>query len=569
MNVTVRDRVRICLVSLLLVAVCVLGAPGARRADCRPNVLVIMMDDFGVGQFAPLAQRIKEEDYDPAFVEYVRGMKNGQYGNDTALEAARRAMPVMSGLASDGILFTRAFSSSALCAPSRCGFATGLHPNRFGVYSNGDVTREGALDPDRILAPRFREAGYLTGHIGKWHLGPLDDDLARPVYERHGLAPDTNPYGLDREGEAWRELEATGYFGSVPDKLHPLNNGFDVYYGYNYHQSRWYDEQNVWDGFEHAGVQRGYNTETFTDRAVAFIDRAQREDKPFLLNLHYHAVHGPLFPNPPDRYMEPFAEMPGLLRNFYGHVYAVDRGIRRVVDALRSREMLENTLLVFTSDNGGSVSRESTLPGNAPHRGHKGQYTLGGTRVPLVMHWPAATGAGRVTDAPVSLLDIMPTAMAAAGIEAPEDLDGRSLLPLIGGAEEGPHDHLVWFGLHSRSWGFLRETAVNFQTMRAHEPGSWTVVTDRWVLRFTGAVDPGLYTDLPEGRPARLALYRAEDDLERHNVADRYPETVQRLRAVAAQRAGELPPPAWWNQRKWRELIDSFPGEARGGKNGL
>lgn len=526
----------------------------------KPNILVIMMDDFGVGQFAPLAQGLTTGSFDPAFVEYVAGIKDGTYPGDLALAVARQAMPTMDRLAANGLLFTRAFSSSALCAPSRCGLATAIEPNRLGIYENADVNvAPGALPPDRILAPRFRAAGYATGHVGKWHLGPLDEAVARAVIEKHGLPPGTNVNKLKKSEAVYREIEAAGYYGSVPAALHPLNNGFDYYYGYNYHQSKFYGDSNVWDGFAPAGRQEGYNTETFTEKALAFIDSAAATKKPFFLNLNYHAVHGPLFPNPPERYMERFAGAPELLKNFYGHVFAVDEGIRRIVEALAAKGMLANTIIVFTADNGGSVQRESPLPGNAPHRGHKGQYTQGGIRVPLVIHWPDRIRQGRTTDALVWLLDILPTAMDSAGIEAPGGLDGKSLLPLIDGAPKGPHENLAWCGLESRSWGFLRELGDNLEGRRSREPGSWTVVTDDWLLRFTGTVEEKLYNDFPDGRAPQLELYdMRRDPGEARNVVGEHPETVAALKAIAAKRMAQLPPPAHWSRKNWTELKTSL-----------
>lgn len=529
-------------------------------AEKRPNVLVVMMDDFGVGQFAPLVESMNDEAFDPDFVEYIAGMADGRYSNAEALDAVRKSMPTMSRIAKEGILFTRAFSSSALCAPSRCGLATAMHPNRFGIYENSDVHAEGgALPPEKILMPRFQKAGYATAHIGKWHLGPLDDSLTLPVFKKHGLPEDTYVHGLEKNSAVYNELEASGFYGSVPAKWHPLNNGFDFYYGYNFHQSRFYGDSNVWNGFEHAGKQTGYNTETFAEKAIGFIDSAEQAGKPFFLNLHLHAVHGPLFPNPPAEYMERFGDAPKLLKNFYGHVFAADEAIRRVLDDLKQRGMLDNTLLVFTSDNGGSVQRESPLPGNAPHRGHKGQYVQGGTRVPLVISWPEKIKKWRTTDELISLLDIMPTALDAAGLEVPSDVDGRSLLPLINGAANGPHDELVWLGFESRSWGFLRETAPNWQKMRSKEPGSWTVISDEWVLRFTGHIPKGLYDDYPDGAPGRMELFSVKDDPgERNNLIEQYPEVVAELKAVAARRAKELPPPKNWSRPRWNELQDNL-----------
>lgn len=531
-----------------------------KQTDVRPNILFILADDLGVGQFAPLASALNEENFDPKFADYVRRLPaDVSYSGADALQAVRQSMPTLSRLAEGGVVFTRAYSSSSLCNPSRVGIATAMHPNRFGIYQNWDVTGddgttkiEQPFPPERILMPAFQKAGYATGHIGKWHLSGLDEELLNGVQSRYRQNKDPN------KGALTKYLNEAGYFGSMPAAMHPLNNGFDYYYGYNYHQSEWYNAMNVWDGFKPVGKQAGYNTDVFTQKAIDFIGSAKDQGKPFFLNLHVHAVHGPLVPNPPAKYMEPFKEMPGLLKNFYGHLFALDENIRRIVETLRQNGQLANTIIVFASDNGGAVSHDSTLPGNAPHRGQKGQYTLGGVRVPLVVSWPEKIRQGRRTGELATLLDIMPTAMDAAGIAVPEGLDGRSLLPLIGGGEKGPHDQLVWFGLHSRYWGFEVATAVskNMPEITRDEPGAWVVVKDDWVLRFTGAIVPGKYRDVMQGAPSALELYSIDKDPgEKNNLAAKYPEVVGQLRKEAGKWANGIQPPNCWMKSKWDELV--------------
>lgn len=536
-----------------------LGEAVSVAAPARPNFLFIMLDDFGAGQFAPEAQRLSADSFDPALVRYVAEMKDQRYSSEEALKAAKTAMPTMSRLAKDGILFSRAFASSALCAPSRSGFATGIHQNRFGVYENADVNDSKGIPPELILARRFQDAGYATGHIGKWHLGPLDDEVARAVLAKHGLPADTNINKLDKKGPVYQEIDAAGYFGSIPDTWHPLKNGFDYYYGYNYHQSKFYDDSNVWENFAPAGRQKGYNTETFTGKAISFIDSAIKDGKPFFINVNFHAVHGPLFPEAPEQYLSRFADSPALLKNFYGHIFAVDEGIRKIIEDLQAKGSLENTCIVFTSDNGAAAERANPLPANAPHRGHKGMYTQGGIRVPLVICWPARIQPGRRTEAMVSLLDILPTAMDAAGIPAPAGLDGKSLLPLIDGKTDRIHDQLVWFGLESCSWGFTKERSLSGENVRNREPGSWTVLTDFWLLRFTGTLAEGLYKDQPAGIPSHYELYDVRNDPgEKQNVFEQHPETAATLKAVAAKQAVSLPPPVKWSRSRWDELKNSL-----------
>ena len=526
----------------------------------RPNFLIIMLDDFGIGQFAPMAEMITEEMFDPAAVQYFAEQPGEPYSNQEALIAARKAMPTMSRLSRNGLLFSNAFTSSPLCAPSRCGLATGIHQSRFGIYENSDANAwPGVLPPERILARSFKDAGYATGHIGKWHLAPLDDMQSAPILEKHGLPAKTNVHSLKKDNPAYIELEHAGFYGSTPDYLHPLNNGFDYYFGYNFHETPLYDSYDIWENFSHAGKQERFNTEVFTEKAIQFVQASIKEKKPFLLNVHYHAVHGPLVPDTPPEYLKPFEGMPFILANFYSKVFAADEGIRRLVETLEQAGLLDNTLIVFTSDNGTPIYERCPLPGNAPHRGHKGNYFLGGIHVPLVMYWPARIKEGRQTDELVSLLDIMPTAMNAAGISVPENLDGKSLLPLMDGGENGPHEYLTWFGLHSRTWGFSRVTAPGWQRIRQKEPGSWTVVNKDWILRFTGQIIPGMYNDYPEGSAPQYELYSMQNEPgETVNCFEQHPEIAAQLRSVAAKRIEDTLPPAKWNREKWQELRNSF-----------
>jgi uncharacterized sulfatase len=419
-----------------LICVAAIGLAGvglqAQTGEKRPNFIVIMMDDFGVGQFAPLSSHITESSFDPQFQKFVEA--RGLYTPEQALKASRAAMPTLMKLSEQGITFTNAYTSAALCAPSRCGIATGMHQNRFGMYENSDVTSGEGIPVKYILAPHFQNAGYATAQIGKWHLGPLDNVQYEKVLRKYKIPTNTGPAALRQNYSlVYWELDEAGYFGSVVHSRHPLQNGFDYYYGYNYHQSKFYDETNVWEGYKHAGKQEGYNTEVFTDKAISFIEKSMTSGKPFFVNISYHAVHGPLNPQAPDIYFDHFEGYPPALRNFYAHVFAVDQAIEKIIRILEQYGALPNTCIVFTSDNGAAVSAANTMPGNAPHRGQKGQYVQGGFKVPLLYYWPGRIHSGRQSDALVSLLDILPTAMDAAGLKIPKKIDGKSLLPIFDG----------------------------------------------------------------------------------------------------------------------------------------
>ncbi len=273
----------------------------------RPNVLVVMLDDFGIGQCSPYAEVMTAADLDPAYADFLKRRKAG-YEPEQALEFSRRAMPVVSALARQGARFTNAFSPSNLCAPARCGVLTGQMQNRFGIYQNTDVEATG-LPQGVVLARHLQKAGYATGFIGKWHAGTRNEAL-RVAAVRDG-----------------KPVNPTGYLGSVIREHHPLNHGFDYYFGYNRWECPFYDSEHIWENWEYTGKQPRYNTELFTEKAIAFMRKARGEGKPFFAEVAFHAVHGPLKPQAPDRHFSKFAGAPYSLSNFYAHVNAVDAGV--------------------------------------------------------------------------------------------------------------------------------------------------------------------------------------------------------------------------------------------------
>ena len=347
-----------------------------------PNLLFIMMDDLGYGQLAINNDTLQTEDYDPYFVELVH--EHQGYSLQQALEFSKTAIPTLNRLARNGVQFPYAYTSSNLCAPSRLGIATGILQNRLGIYRNTDCEERG-LDSGSHLAGRLKDQGYATAHIGKWHIGKRRDQMLLDATLRHGIE-DTLTYAQIGElyPDIYQELVEAGYYGSVIDAHHPLHNGFDYYYGYNNWASQFYHSTLVWENFQHAGQQTGYNTDVFTDQALEFMREQVDQQKPFYVQLHYHAVHDSLEPRAPEAYFNRFDSDSYDLNNFYAHVYGVDANVKRIVDYLESVDEFENTIIVFTSDNGAQAGGPSVLPGNAPFSGHKGTYYQGGFRVPLV-----------------------------------------------------------------------------------------------------------------------------------------------------------------------------------------
>ncbi len=525
-----------------------------------PNLLFIMMDDLGYGQFAVHNGSLTVEAFDPYFKELVAERQD--YTPEQALEFSKQAMPTLSRLASEGVVFTRAFAPSNLCAPSRISIATGMMQQSRGIYINVDVENLGP-EPGSHLAHKLKDMGYATAHIGKWHMGIRREYMIKDVLKRYGMNKDFSYHELRTANPAaYEELRQAGYYGSVIDEHNPLRNGFDYYYGYNNWASQFYNSTLVWEGYEHAGVQAGYNTDHFTDKALEFIDKQVNKDQPFYVQLHYHAVHDSLEPKAPDEYFTKSPSNSYDLTNFYAHVYGVDYNVRRILDYLDKNKALDNTLIVFTSDNGAQagisgVCGPSVLPGNAPFRGTKGSFFQGGTRVPLVFSWPAGIKDNRVLELLVSTMDIIPTLIEAAGGDVPEGLDGKSLFPLLAtDPEEIVHKQLMWAGIHSRAWGFnINKSFKDRDAERRYAPPSYLVVTDTYLLRYIGEIEPGLYHEHPDGAGPTYELYNyVNDPSESCNLAETEPEIVESLVDSYMQWTESFKSPVRWSKEKWEEI---------------
>ena len=270
------------------------------KINQKPNILFIMMDDLGYGQFGIYNDTISTEDFNPWFVRLVDSLQG--YSLEKSLEFSKTAIPTLTSLAKDGIIFTNAHTSSNLCSPSRLGIATGTLQNKWGVYRNTDSEELGIIPGTHLAEIIHEQDCYQTAHIGKWHIGRRDKQIienARKELANSGLV---NP----GKKEIMRLADKMGYSGSVIQEHNPLNNGFDYYFGYNHWASQFYNSTLVWRNFEHAGMQKGYNTDVFTDEAIHFMNRQIDAENPFYVQLHYHAVHDSLEPRAPDKYFNHF-----------------------------------------------------------------------------------------------------------------------------------------------------------------------------------------------------------------------------------------------------------------------
>ena len=443
------------LAASLIVATLACPSPIAAASDgaaARPNVVLIVADDLGYSDV----------------------------GFNGCLEIPT---PNLDALAESGIVFSSGYASHPYCSPSRAGLLTGRYQQRFGHECNPepDTTWNGDDTPglplsESTLADTLREAGYVTGAIGKWHLG------------------DAEPFLPTRRGfSEWFGFSGGGlsYWGDV-GKKDPL---LGVHRG---------DEPVARESLS-------YLTDDFSTEAVKFIQRHQEE--PFFLYLAYNAPHAP--DQAPHHHLEKTKHIEYGGRAVYGAMVAgMDEGIGRVMNQLTESGIVDNTLVIFYSDNGGRTAHAVNLP----YRGHKGMLFEGGIRVPFLMSWPSHLPNGRRESAPITALDIYPTVLAAAGLTdtTSVDLDGIDLLPALTDEEESlPQRSLFWrYAMGDDTYGY------------AVRDGDMKLVDSRFKDR-------------------QLLFDLSSDPWEQHDLADSQPETVQRLAKLIKDWDRENMEPRW------------------------
>ena len=307
--------------------------------------------------------------------------------------------PNIDALAASAVVMRQGYTSASICSPSRAGYMTGKYQQRFGHENNipGSTTNPdiGLPVDQTTLGDMFKQAGYATGTIGKWHLG------AAPRY-------------------------------------HPNARGFDYFFGTLATPDSYFNAETASvNKLQRNGVGvplRGYLTDVFAEDAVAFIDR--NRSRPFFLHMAFNAPHLPH--QVTANYLRRYPNLTGDRQVYAAMVSALDDGVGRILAEVNS--LSRPTVVVFISDNGGPLGQGAT---NNPFRGGKGSTWEGGVRVPFVMRIP---GIGhKVYDRPVVTRDFMPTFAALAGTNPPAGLDGVNLLPYLRGDKSGsPHDYLFW-----------------------------------------------------------------------------------------------------------------------------
>ncbi len=393
----------------------------------RPNILVLVSDDHGYA--------------------------------DTGFQGSKEIpTPHLDRLRAAGIRCTSGYASHPFCSPTRAGLMTGRYQQRFGHEMNPNYdtsdAREGLPLSETLLPAQLRQAGYVTGWIGKWHLGAT----AAHTPQARGFAETFGFLGGGHQFQNWKP--------GPGEYVIPLRRNGDVV------------------------EAEGHLTTQLGREAVSFLGR--HTNQPWFLYLAFNAPHSPQQPTPEARAR--FADIPGTRGAYCAQVSLMDDAIGLVLDALETTAQRERTLVFFFSDNGGQTA-EGTKADNGPLRGAKGETYEGGVRVPYLVSWPARLAAGTTYDQPVSSLDVFATALAVAGVTMPADktYDSVNLIPFLAGDAKGaPHERLFWrvgggvkYGLRAGDWKLVRNK-------------------DQPPELFNLATDLGEQHDLAAAEPAKL-----------------------------------------------------------------
>ncbi|MBT4798307.1 arylsulfatase [Akkermansiaceae bacterium] len=475
----------------------------------QPNVLILYADDLGFGDL-------------------------GCYN-----KKSRIPTPNLDRLASESVRFTDGHSSSGICTPSRFAMLTGRHHWRdfHGIVNafGGSVFK-----PERLTLPEMlKEKGYKTAAIGKWHLGWNWDAIRNKEVKAITV----------QEGRRKKQQlgpEAFDWTKSIPNG--PLNHGFDYYFGdtvINFPPYCWIENDKVvkapdtlmqtgkWKKIKEGGWEcrpgpmvTGWdpyeNIPTTTKKGVDYIKEAAKAEEPFFLYFAYPAPHAPIIPN--DEFDGKSKAGP------YGDfVYETDHSIGQLLQALKDSGQAENTIVIFSADNGPehyAYARDAKFDHWSAHpfRGLKRDAYEGGHHVPFIVKYPGVTMAGTVNDALVSQIDIMATLASVVGYDLPDKNaaeDSHDLLPLLKGEVKSirtSHIHNTF----DHTWAFREGDWV----LVTGKSGHHSRVTKEWLKKH----------DYPKTESKQSRLFNLREDIgQRNDLAAKHPEKVKAMEASLAR----------------------------------
>ncbi|WP_117883661.1 sulfatase-like hydrolase/transferase [Aureibaculum luteum] len=430
------------------------------NAQEKPNIIFLFSDDAGYADFG--------------------------FQGSTIMKT-----PNLDKLAKSGVTFTQGYVSASVCGPSRAGLMSGKYQQRFGYeeinvpgYMSENSKFLGddmGLPLDQVtMADYLKNLGYTNAMYGKWHLGDAD-------------------------------------------RFHPLKRGFDEFYGFRGGDRSYFAykevpkghlDKRMENGFGNFEEPKAYATDVFADKAISFMER--NKDKPFFIYLAFNAVHTPMEATEDD--LNKFPNLTGKRKEVAAMTLALDRACGKVLDKLKELGLEDNTIIVFSNDNGGPTDKNASI--NLPLSGTKSNQLEGGLRVPFLISWPKHIKSNIKYSYPVSTLDLLPTFYAAGGgnVADLKEVDGVDLVPYITGKNDTrPHETLYW---KKENRGVYRE-------------GDWKFI------RF------------PD-RPAEL-YDMSKDTPELEDLANKYPERVKDMYKKLFKWELTLERPMWMLKRKFEK----------------
>src|SRR5690554_5964667 len=414
------------------------------------------------------------------------------YGDLSLTGATGYKTPHIDRMANEGLFFTHYYSPQAVSSASRAGLLTGCYPNRVGFAGAlGPTSEVGISDNEETIAEVLKKKGYATAAYGKWHLG-------------------------------------------VQLQFLPTNHGFDEFYGIPYSNDMWpyhptatfpdlplFENEEIVNPGVSPDDQKQFTTD-FTLRTVNFIK--ENQDTPFFIYLAHPMPHVPLFVS---EKFEGKSE-----QGLYGDVMMeLDWSVGQVIKTLKENDLEENTLVIFTSDNGPWLNYGNHAGNTGGLREGKGTSFEGGQRVPCLMYWKGTISPGTVNNNLIAGIDILPTLAEIANAPLPEKkIDGVNILPLIKGEDVDPPRKSFWY--------YYRQNSLE-----AVQDGHWKLVfphPGRTDTRFTPGND-GMPGEVNQNYQYEAGLYDLRRDPgEDYNLIEDYPEVVERLEKLAAEARQEL-----------------------------
>src|SRR4051812_45980357 len=414
------------------------------------------------------------------------------YGDVACFGNFKFKTPSLDQMAREGARLTHFNTPAPFCAPTRASLMTGRYPFRCGMTANpapdfgGQYTELGLPTSEITLAQLFHDAGYATGMVGKWHLG------------------------------------------HAKKEFYPVRRGFDEYLGILYSNDmrpvQLIDGEQI---VEYPVVQATL-TKRYTDRALNFIERDK--DKPFFFYFAHAMPHKPLAAS--EKYYKKSGD------GLYGDVISeLDASVGQVLAKLKELKLDDDTLVVFTSDNGPWFGGST-----GGLRGMKGTSWEGGYRVPFIARWPGQIPAGHVSDQPAIMMDLFATALKIGAIAAPSDriFDGDDILPLLTSTAKSPHD--VILGAQGPRLATVRDAHWKLHVLAANDRMLKAPPNDRWIdprapdgVTLLAPYEQYQPSDFPGSTtgdsPTAMALFDlSQDPNEQHNVADANPDVIKRLK---------------------------------------